>query len=370
MLEGLAIASAVMLVAVWLLYPGTMALLASVRRRIPSVSEQAPPTVTVVIATREPAEVVRARIENCLDTDYPTELLSIILACDAGSASSVVELDLPGAPVTIVAADPPGGKGGALNAGVRAATGSVIVFADAHQRFRRDTIPRLIAALSDPRMGGVSGRLELPRRRASLVAAYWSMERRLRRNEAVVHSAVGATGAVWAVRREVWKPLPAGVLLDDVYAPMMVVLGGRRIAYAPDAVAIETRDTTPGQEFRRKVRTLTGVIQLCVWLPAVLSPLKNPIWPQFVFHKLLRMLTPYCAAFIVIWAFVRGLPLLGKSAPVFLAAAGLAVVWLVRTRTRTGSRIRQLAVEGTLLQAAVIVAGVNGMRRHWQVWNS
>ena len=83
--------------------------------------------------------------------------------------------------VRVVAGDEPGGKAATLNAGVRAAPGVVVVFADAHQRFRRDTIPHLVAALGAPGVGAVSGRLDLPERR-SLVTTYWAFERALRRN--------------------------------------------------------------------------------------------------------------------------------------------------------------------------------------------
>lgn len=363
MLAGLAITSGLLLLAVWVVYPAVIAWLARGRRaRTPAGMYL--PAVSVVIATRENAEVVRARVRGCLDTDYPLDRLDIVVAHDGAAG---VTFDEPAA--RAVAGDAPGGKAAALNAGVRAATGEVLVFADAHQSFRRDTIPRLVAALEDPTFGAVSGRLELPSSRGTLAAAYWSMERRLRCDEAAVHSAVGATGAVWAMRRDLWAPLPSGLLLDDLYTPMRIVLGGRRVGYVPEALAIETRQPTPGQEYGRKVRTLTGVMQLCAWLPAVLWPQRNPIWAQFVFHKLLRMLTPYCLALIVLWAVVRGLPLLGGAVPYFLAGMGVILLWLTRTRTRVGTRIRRFAVEGTLLQAAVIVAGVNGFRRNWQVWN-
>lgn len=364
MLATLAWSAGLLLLAVWLLYPAVIAVMARARRRRAVTDPDYTPSVTVVIATRESGDVMHARLRNCLDTAYPTDRLGIVLALDASTSETP---NLQG--VTVVAGDAPGGKAAALNAGVRAATGEILVFADVHQNFRRDTIPRLVCALADPAFGAISGRLELPRARGSVAGAYWEFERRLRCNEAAVHSAVGATGAVWAMRRELWSALPAGLLLDDLYTPMRIVLGGRRVGYEPEAVALETRLPTPGQEYGRKVRTLTGVMQLCAWLPAVLSPLRNPVWAQFLFHKLLRMLTPYCLALIVLWALVRGLPLLGGAGPFLLGGLGVLLIWLMRTRTRTGARIRRLAIEGTLLQAAVIVAGVNGFRRNWQVWN-
>src|SRR5690606_21233324 len=149
------------------------------------------------------------------------------------------------------------------------------------QRFELETIPRLVEHLADPSVGAVTGKLRIPTTRARLARVYWAYESWLRRNEARLHSSIGVTGAVYAMRKDLWQPLPPGLLLDDVFVPMQVVLGGRRIAYAEAAVAVETRTSLPRQEYVRKVRTLTGVMQLCAWLPAILVPWRNPVWFQF-----------------------------------------------------------------------------------------
>jgi cellulose synthase/poly-beta-1,6-N-acetylglucosamine synthase-like glycosyltransferase len=222
-----------------------------------------------------------------------------------------------------------------------------------------------------PGVGAVSGSLRLAPGTGSMVALYWSFERWLRRTEARLHSAVGATGAVWALRRSLWQPLRAGLILDDVYGPMRVVLAGQRIGFVENAVAWETRTPTAAQEYRRKVRTLTGVLQLCAWLPAVLLPFRNPIWVQFVFHKLLRMLTPYMLTVMAIWLLVAAAEAARPATLVLGAiAGGVGLTWFLFTGRRWAERMRQLAVEGVLIQFAVLVAGVNGLRGHWQVWDA
>ena len=90
--------------------------------------------------------------------------------------------------------------------------------------------------------------------------------------EARIHSAIGVTGAIYAMRRELWAALPQGLILDDLYAPMQVVLRGYRVGFCDAAIATDARRFTPKDEYRRKARTLTGVLQLCAWLPSVLSP--------------------------------------------------------------------------------------------------
>lgn len=370
-LDALAVFSAGGLAAAWLLYPGAMRLLSRV---LPARSRQVhgyQPTVTVVIATRADEASVRARVDNCLASTYPPELLDVVVAYDRrhGERRPLNNAAWNGR-VSFVPGDDPGGKAAALNAGVRAARGDVLVFADTHQAFLDDTIPRLIAALSDPRTGAVSGSLRLPEGTPALVARYWQFERRLRRAEARLHSSVGVTGAVYAMRKSLWDPLPPSLLLDDVYTPMRVVLAGYRVGFEEDARAIETRKPNPAQEYGRKVRTQTGVLQLCAWLPAVLLPVRNPIWFQFVFHKLARLLTPYCLMLIAAWMLVRGAAALGGFALVAAALSLLMGFWLARTHTQIGGRIRRAVIEGALIQFAVIVAGFNGLRGRWQVWDA
>jgi hypothetical protein len=127
-----------------------------------------------------------------------------------------------------------------------------------------------------------------------------------------------------------------------------------------------------GQEFRRKVRTLTGNYQLCAWLPGVLVPGRNPIWAQFVLHKLLRLLLP--VGVLLALAGGGGLAaraayaLLGTRAWWLAAAAALGIAWLWAGRDGLARRLRGLAVQFASMQAAVAVAAVNGVRGRWDVW--
>jgi hypothetical protein len=154
---------------------------------------------------------------------------------------------------------------------------------------------------------------------------------------------------------------------------MRVVLQGHRVAFSERARARETRHPTMEQEYRRKVRTLTGVIQLCVWLPAVLLPLRNPIWPQFVFHKLLRLLTPYWVLAILVWSVAFAGRWLFERPFVALGLAllvPLVVYDYWRNSRSLARRAYGAATSLVLLQAAVVVATANGVRRQWNVWRA
>ncbi|MCI0432997.1 MAG: glycosyltransferase [Gemmatimonadetes bacterium] len=371
MLDSLAFGSLASVLAVWAGYPTFVAIAAMLRVRRRAARAAAPPaSASIVIASRESAEAIADRVRNCRDTDAPAAL-EIIVAVPgehvdrtrAALASLVPE-------AIVVAGDPEGGKASGLNAGVRKASGDVLVFTDTHQRFDRRTIHALLDALSDPRIGAVSGALVLPPDSPPVVRAYWTFERWLRRAEARLHSTIGVTGAVYAMRRSAWVPLPAGLLLDDVWVPMRLVLAGFRIGFEPAALAHETRTHAPDQEYRRKVRTLTGILQLCAWQPALLLPWRNPVWIQFLFHKLLRLLTPYWVLILALWAAAGLARSLGTWTPPALAAIAIAALWLWRTRSKLGVRLRTLAMEAVLLQLATLKAGWNGLRGRWHVWDS
>ena len=369
----LTIVSLALLLAVWALYPLAIAIVA---RRRPALRAAPPgfaPTVTCVVASRDAAALLRTRVANLLDAAYDPARLDVVVALDRAAAEAApAELADLGPRVTVVEGDAPGGKGPGLNAAVRAARGEVLVFTDSQQRFAPDAVARLVELLHDPAVGAVSGLLELPGDRGGRSPAelYWSYERRLREHEARVHSTIGVTGAIYAMRRALWSPLPAGLILDDVFTPMRLVLDGYRIEFTPLARAVDARRTAAGQEYRRKVRTLTGVIQLCAWMPAVLAPVRNPVWLQFVFHKLLRLATPWlliAAAVGVVWEIAdRVAPRTFWLGTLVVVAAGLAASVL----PIVGRRVRGLVVWGVTLQAAVVVATVNGLRGRWDVWQS
>lgn len=378
MLLLIALVSFASLLVVWVAYPLMMGALAKRRHSTLAQPGATEPTVSIIIATRDYETAIRHRLDDCLSS-YDPEKLDCVIAVDRLSTGTAEESGLVAAGrtmlangrCTVVIGDEPGGKAATLNAAVRASRGEILVFTDTHQRFGADAVRHLIAALRDPRVGASSGCLELNcSDRQSLMHRYWNYERWLRECEARTHSPVGVTGAIWALRRSLWTPLPSDLILDDVYAPMKVVLRGYRVAFAERARALETRRPDAMQEYRRKVRTLTGVIQLCVWLPALLAPGRNPIWAQFVFHKLLRLLTPYWLLAILVWVASLAAPWAAAHPLELLAlvTAGAIGAHYVGDAGGWRSRVRQGIASLLLLQAAVVVATVNGVRRRWDVW--
>jgi cellulose synthase/poly-beta-1,6-N-acetylglucosamine synthase-like glycosyltransferase len=368
-MNAVLLGSVLSLFAIWIAYPLAIRLLGALRRAPSTSGQSSTPRVSIVVASADDAPAIRSRVADLLATSYPGHLVEVIVALDwANAKASRDELEPMDPRAHVVAGDAPGGKAATLNAAVRAAREEVLVFADTAQRFAPEAIGALVAELNDPRLAAVSGVLDLSGREGSLNLAerYWRYERWLRRWEARVHSSVGVTGAIYATRRSLWSPLPDGLILDDVYVPMRLVIDGWRVGVARYAHAHDTRRFGPAQEYQRKMRTLTGVIQVCAWLPSVLNPFRNPICAQFVFHKLLRLLTPYLVLTTVLGAgWQVGAYLLAKPQGLSLSLGVVAGLCLI---PRVRRALKEQLAWGLAMQSSVVAATANGMRGRWDVW--
>lgn len=302
----------------------------------PTHSDQcdaAPLPVSIVIAARNEGARLPARIDNLLSLDYPVDRRQIVVVSDGSSDDTLAVLARYRHVVDVVDL-PVGGKAQALNAGVARARHEIVVFADARQVFATDALRSLTAPFHDPEVGGVTGELLLdaesalfsnrraeadrrrghhgqlravalerrltPDRRRTLastiadgVGLYWRYEKQLRRLESTIGSTLGATGAIYAIRRSLWQPLPPDTILDDVLTPMRIVMAGFRVVFNDRAVAFDRAAVDGNTEVRRKVRTLAGNYQLLKLEPRLLLPWRNPVWLQFVSHKLGRLAVPY-----------------------------------------------------------------------------
>ena len=264
----------------YVLYPLLVALLA---RLCPRGVARAPiqPSLSVVIAAHNEAANIEARVDDLLAQKYPPGRVGIIVASDGSTdATNEILARLAGLHPALrpILLDVNRGKAAALNAAVAAATGDIIVFADARQRFAPGVLARLAENFADPAVGSVSGELVLTDA-ASGVAAnvglYWRYELFLRRCESEFGSMLGATGAIYAIRRSLYRPLPEGALLDDFLTPMRIVLAGRRAILDGRALAFDRASSQGRQELRRKVRTLAGNFQAFAIEPAMLLPWRN-----------------------------------------------------------------------------------------------
>ncbi len=293
-------------------YPLLMMQLARLRREQVEGGEIYP-TVTVVIAAHNEQERIVARLEDIFSQNYPQQKLDVVVVSDGstdGTTAVMNRMNHPRLKVIDLAANR--GKAVALNHGVAAATGEVVVFTDSRQWFAPDAIKLLVQAFSDPQVGGATGELVLCESEKGGepkgVGLYWRYEKAIRVAESRVDSTVGATGAIYAIRRQLFKPLPEDLILDDVLTPLNITAQGYRLKMVREAIAYDYLSRSGTEEFYRKVRTLAGNIQLIQLAPWVINPLRNRLFFQWFSHKICRLIAPYTLVGLLVSPWFIGKP--------------------------------------------------------------
>jgi poly-beta-1,6-N-acetyl-D-glucosamine synthase len=272
------------------------------------------PRLTLVVVAHNEAKRIRQRLENFLDLDYPWDHLEVIVACDGCTDDTAAQARAYHSTyVRVLEFKKRRGKSAVLNDVMKLARGELVVLADARQRFETGALRALASRFADPQVGAVSGELILLDGSSHSevgkgVDFYWRYEKFMRLYEGQIDSTVGVTGAIYAMRRQLFRPIPESLILDDVLIPMQVVQQGYRVLFEPKARAYDWVVPTAQQEFTRKLRTIAGNFQLFFLRPWLLSPLHNRLWVQTVSHKLLRLLSPLLLA----TAFVANLALAGQ----------------------------------------------------------
>jgi cellulose synthase/poly-beta-1,6-N-acetylglucosamine synthase-like glycosyltransferase len=285
------------IVYAYLIYPLLVAGLARVRGASQSRRKDFGGSVSVILAAYNEEATIRGRLEELTKLLSATKLEAELIVVSDGSTDKTARLarDFPSNLVQVLELPVNSGKAVALSEACALARNDVLVFADARQTWSAKALKLLLENFTDSTIGAVSGDLIVSSGRGALegVGLYWKYEKWIRKQESRFHSMVGVTGAICAVRRELFQPIPQGTILDDVYWPLQVAMQGYRVIHDERAWAFDRLPEKAGDEFRRKVRTLSGNFQLAAQLPAALLPWKNPVWLQFVSHKLLRLLVPW-----------------------------------------------------------------------------
>lgn len=306
--------SVALLVYAYAGYPLLVRVLASVRPRAVARAPHEPRVAVIVVAHNEAGRLA-AKLETLLGQDYPSSCLRIVVASD-GSTDDTVAIARAASPrVQVLAFADRRGKAACLNDAVAACDEDVLVMNDARQMLSPDAVRNLVENLADPGVVAVSGELVFGRSgQADFgegVDAYWRYEKAIRRAEAMVHSVPGVTGALYAIRRSAFRPIPADTILDDVEIPMVAMASGGRVVFDQRAIAYDLPSRSAAQERVRKTRTLAGNFQLLARHPAWMLPSGHPLWWQFLSHKVLRLIGPWA----MLVALVSNVALVSQSWP-------------------------------------------------------
>jgi len=310
----------------YLLYPATVVILARARPRS-VVARRAEPLVSVVLVAHDEESRIVSRLENLLALDYPHDRLEILVASDGSTDRTAERMRARASDrVRVFVFAGRRGKAAVLNDLLPEARGDVVVFADARQRFEPSALRALVAALSDPSVGAASGELVLEAdsrgEAREGVGVYWAYEKAIRVSESAIDSTVGATGAIYAIRRELFEPIPHDTILDDVLIPARIMRRGYRVVFIREALAYDRVAPNAQVEFQRKVRTIGGTFQLFAREHWLLDPRRNRLWLQTVSHKFLRLLSP---ALLVAIFVANGL--LCQTEPIYRASFALQLVF-------------------------------------------
>jgi cellulose synthase/poly-beta-1,6-N-acetylglucosamine synthase-like glycosyltransferase len=280
-------------------------------RRAGRLDHEEIPAVTVVIPAYNEEKHLDSKLSNIRALDYPREKLQVIVVSD-GSADRTNEIlrTIKEPYIESVILDLRGGKANALNCAVARARHDLLIFSDASTLFETDTVLKLVRHFRDPRLGAVCGALRFHASSESqqTEGVYWKYESALRLMESRLGATLNASGAVYALRRAAYSPLPDGAILDDLLIPMNARRLGYRVIYDPEASATDFAAETIRGEFARRVRIAAGSFQA---LPELMRVRLGAVAAfSFFSHKLLRWVLPFfLIALLISNCFLVGRPL-------------------------------------------------------------
>ena len=332
-------------------------------------------SVSVVMVVHNEEKALGPKLENLLSLDYPSEKLELVVVSDGSTDATeqIFERYAPNPRLRTLCFSECRGKAACLNDGIAAAQADLVLFTDVRQPIEKDALRLLAENFADPTVGCVSGELMLGNPDSGEArqgtGLYWRVEKMIRDLESSSGSVVGATGAIYAARRQLLPLVPAGTILDDVFIPMAIVRTGHRVLFDGRAHAWDTPNLGGRREFARKVRTLSGNYQLVQLAPWLLGN-TNPLRFEFVSHKLMRLAAPFALALALLSSALIQEPF--YRAATIAQLAFYLVALLERPLVHAGplGRIAGAAWTFVVLNAAALVAFTNFVTGRKPVWKT
>ena len=270
------------------------------------------PEVSIIVAAHNEEANIERKIKSLMSLDYPQKRYEILIGSD-GSTDRTEEIlsRYNNGNLRVFKRSERRGKPAMLNMLIPEAKSEIVVLTDARQRLDKNTLSELVKHFTDQKVGSVSSALfyengDQAQKTGTGVGMYWEYEKFIRKSESRMGSMLGATGALYAIRKKLFTKLPEDLLLDDIYIPMRIVEKGYRAIFDSKAKVYDKVFGDPKEEFLRRVRTLAGNFQLFYYLRGLFNPLKGKISWQFFSHKFLRLIVPL----LLVGVFVSNLFLL------------------------------------------------------------
>lgn len=373
-------ASCAILVWVYLGYPVVVALLARIRPVVPERRGE-PPTLSVAIAVHDEAAHIAERIHDVLaQTESGARIVEILVGSDGSTdaTDAIVGRMAAADPRIRLLALSRSGQTPTQTALFDAARGAVVVLTDAETRFVPGCLAALADTLRDPRVDGATGRLEWRDEHATATSTqeglYWRYERRVRDLESRAGLLTAVTGALFAVRRTAYRPVPPTASVDQLL-PLYIREDGGLVLFVPDAVATDRPISGLREQFRNRKRTATRGIRANLSMVGRLAPWRRPgvalaIWS----HKLLRWATPWFVAVATIsglWLAISGEPVfVVVPLAVALGVIAAGVAHLLVSAGRRPPRIVAFARSFAVVNLAFALGWINVIRgREIEAWH-
>jgi cellulose synthase/poly-beta-1,6-N-acetylglucosamine synthase-like glycosyltransferase len=327
----------------YVLFPALATLLAASHRsregRRSSGSPLSTP-VTIIIPAYNEESSLEAKIENVLATDYPRELLDVMVVSDGSTdRTNAIAMSYEPRGVRLLVQERRQGKTAGLNRALGVARGEIVVFTDANAAYQPTTIGTMVSYFQDDRVGMVSGYTAYTVTGTGEVSeatnAYTSLERVIKRAESAWGCCVGADGAIFAMRRSLFRPLREDDI-NDFVLPLSVISQGYRCLLAEDAQCSENPGKSLESEFRRQSRITNRSLRAIGRHGHLLNPFRFPLFSFFLFsHKVVRFLAPVLllASAVALLA----LAALEGGAYLVMAALGGAVAVMLAHASRASS---------------------------------
>jgi biofilm PGA synthesis N-glycosyltransferase PgaC len=267
-------------------------ILLKLRNKSPNLLNNDDPEITLIVAAYNEKDFIQTKIKNSLSLNYPKEKLHFIFITD-GSSDETPDIVRQFSEIRLMHESARKGKTAALNRAMKTVTTPIVIFTDANTLLNENAIKEITKHYSDPNVGGVAGEKKVISNKNAKAEAgegiYWKYESFLKKQDSDFYTVVGAAGELFSIRTKLYEELDENVLLDDFIISLRVCSKGYRVAYEPNAYAIESPSDSMKEEQKRKIRISAGSIQAMIILKSLLNPFRNPkLFFQYVSHRVLR----------------------------------------------------------------------------------
>lgn len=279
------------------LYPIALILI-GLTRTAPLYKSKNYPSVSIIISAYNEAEVIDRKLDNALTLNYPADRYEIIVAsdCSTDGTDAIVQM-YASRGVKLIRQEKRLGKTAGLNRGVEIANNEIVVFSDADALFDADALRNMTSYFGDPQVGLVSGSTRYYAHRAGRLvytgSLYTRLERFLKKLETRVGSCVGADGAIFGMRKSLYRELLPDEI-NDFVLPLTVIRQGYRVVFAEDVYCREAASEETNKEFRRQIRITNRTLHALSKYSAMFDISRYPLFSfQLISHKLLRFALPF-----------------------------------------------------------------------------